>query len=262
MQKITITFIACLILLNNNIMAQSEEPILGRLKIGVELGSHYMNSNMETPSQVRQANLYYDKYDSYRRLGYYYRNVINATYFTLKPEYQLTERFSVASGFRLSFYKDQFDANYNYFLWQIKGDQNNTNYLKIARIEQTVYKLGIPLEFRLYPRRRDHFVRQYFLVGAMFNFATFTDTDIDTYNEFADRYEDSVKETLTRPDNFSSFYYAGIGLKIGKVGYPSANFEVLFPMVSFGEYMISSFSKSSGTGVIGIATSLKIPIAL
>lgn len=261
MQKFTITFVAYLILLINNVMAQSEDTILGRFKIGVELGSHYMNTNSETPPQVRQANWYPDRYEYYRQ-RYYYNNIISVTYVSLKPEFQFSERFSIASGLRLSFYKDALNANYDYFLWQIKGDINNTNYIKIDNIEQRVYKLGIPLEFRLYPRRRDHFVRQYFLVGALFDFATFTNTKISTYNEFSDRYKDDVKETIPRPNNFSSYYYAGIGLKIGKAGYPSANFEVLFPMISFGEYMISSFSKSSGTGVIGIATSLKIPIAL
>ena len=190
------------------------------------------------------------------------RDYLTSRGILLKPEFQFSERFSIASGLRLSFYKDALNANYDYFLWQIKGDINNTNYIKIDNIEQRVYKLGIPLEFRLSPRRRDHFVRQYFLVGALFDFATFTNTKISTYNEFSDRYKDDVKETIPRPNNFSSYYYAGIGLKIGKAGYPSANFEVLFPMISFGEYMISSFSKSSGTGVIGIATSLKIPIAL
>ena len=94
MQKFTITFIVCLILLINNVMAQSEDTILGRLKIGVELGSHYMNTNSETPPQVRQSNWYPDRYEYYRQ-RYYYSDIISVTYVSLKPEFQFSVRTSL-----------------------------------------------------------------------------------------------------------------------------------------------------------------------
>ncbi len=266
MKNKRISIVSLLILLGTTVLSQEQELSISSWRIGVELGTHYLSYDRVIPSQVRsivQSNIYQYSYSSsYYSADMWGSSNIGVTYVSIKPEYLLTERLSVSSGIRFSFYNDMLTDNGNYFLWELPGDANTANYLRVRNIEQSVYTLGLPVEFRFSPRRVDGVVRHYFVAGGLFNFATFTRTKVNTLNPSMNKYEEQVKEQLPRPTHFSNHFYAGMGLKIGKIDRPFVNVEVLFPMFSFGNSVASSFAHSVNVGTIGISTSFKVPIRL
>lgn len=266
MKNKRISIVSLLILLSTTVLSQEQELSTSSWRIGIELGTHYISYDRIIPDQVRaiaQGHSYrYSYSSSYYSANRWGSGNIGVTYVSIKPEYLLTERLSLSSGIRFSFYNDMLTDNRNYFLWELPGDANTANYLSVKNIEQFVYTLGLPVEFRFSPRRVDGIVRQYFVVGGLFNFATFTKTRVNMLNPSMNRYEEQVKEQLPRPTHFSNHFYAGIGLKIGKINRPFVNIEVQFPMFSFSNSVVSSFANNSNVGVIGISASFKVPINL
>lgn len=254
----------CLLFISGSLSAQDKAVPKSVWRLGIEAGLHPMSYNIIVPSQVREipknsygaalTSVYLSPHSNFRN------DWLKTSYYVgIKPEYQLADRLSLTSGVRLSFTDDKLAKVGGFFVWELPGNVNNTNYVRIEEIQQTVYNLGIPLELRFYPRRRDHFVRQYFVVGAMFNFVAFTHTKVKFTNLIMAKHEQEIKEQLNKPDNFSSYCYLGMGLKIGKMHRPFGNLEVHFPMFSFSQSKLTSFSEYRGH-IIGINTSLKIPL--
>lgn len=249
-----------ILLISSNIISQEVVKKKHPWFIGVEAGIYIRNQNIPKIDKIRSSGTEYQPYYDYYSKDYLYHNSTKAIYyFGIKPEYQISDRFSIASGIRFSFFEDIIKSDRSFFLWEAPGNTNNINYLRVANIRQTVYNVGIPLEIRFYPKKHDNTVRQYFVLGAMFNLAAFTDTDVNFANSAMAKYEQDIKNQLNKPNNFSTYYYLGIGLKIGKMNNPFGNIEFHFPMLSARGNRVSSFAELD-EHIMGFNTSLKIPI--
>lgn len=265
MKKKKSLIIALFILLSINILSQETQTSVSSWRVGIELGTHSLTYDRVVPSQVRPAprnNEYWEYNFRPKYTSNIWGNEVGVTYVSIKSEYQFTRNVCFASGIRFSFYNDKLEGNRYYFLWELPGDINTMNYLSVKSIEQSIYTLGLPVEFRFFPSKGDHVVRQYFLAGGMFNFATFTKTKVNMLNYSMIKYEEQVKKQLPRPNHFSSHLYAGVGLKIGRMNQPFVSVEVLFPMLSYKSSKISSFAGGGGVGLIGINAAFKVPISL
>ncbi len=252
-----------ILLTSSNIFSQEVIEKKHRWFVGVEAGLFLRNQKAQNIDQIRLSGIEYKPYYDYYANDYPYDEYTTKDiyYFGIKPEYQITDRFSITSGIRFSFHKDMLKSDRSFFLWEAPGNTNNINYLRVANIQQTVYNVGIPLEVRLYPQKRDKTIRQYFVIGAMFNLVAFTNTDVNFLHSAMEKYEQDIKDQLNKPNNFSTYYYLGIGWKIGKTNNPFGNLEFHFPILSASGNRVSSFAESK-VHLFGVNTSLKIPIKI
>jgi len=240
-----------------------------KLRIGVEAGVQWFSATTTKPAQIREnrSSYYYGQRDELYYCGFVMRENGLSQYFVgIKPEYSLTHRLTVASGLRFSFINSNIISDKDFFLWQISQDETHTNYVRIRELRQKSYYFGIPVEFRFFPKQMDGFVRQYFVLGALFNFHAFSNTSVDFTNEEMNKYQQQIKQDLQKPDLFSSNVYFGIGLKLGKMNHPFGNIEFQFPILYLAKQnqkpmQITSFLERKGVGVGGgFNISLKVPI--
>jgi len=240
-----------------------------KFRIGVEVGIQWFSAKTTKPTQIREnrSSYYYGHQDELFYCGFVRNENGLSQYFVgIKPEYSLTHWLTIASGLRFSIIGSQIKSDRDFFLWRISQDETHSNYIRISELNQKSYYFGIPLEIRLFPKHMDCFVRQYFVIGAMFNFYAFSNTRVDFINEDMQKYEKQIANDLKKPDIFSSNFYLGVGLKLGKMNRPFGNIEFQFPIFYLvGQnkktLQLTSFLERKGGGIgCGFNFSLKIPI--
>jgi hypothetical protein len=239
------------------------------IKLGAEFGYNVFGGDTKKPDMVRESkssSLYDDDYD-------YYCGVIgpeqtmNIFYLGLKSEFFfINNRLGIATGLRFSQYSSVFDSDRDYFLWQVRQEGVKTDYVKIRDITQNTYYLGLPLEIRFFPNKRELPFQHYFKIGSVFNYRIQTKNDIDFQNNAMNHYTESIENKIENPNNFNAYLYPAIGFKIGgfKVGngkFPWINIEAHFPGIMLTSNA-SSFFKSNAdtTPGFGIQFSIQIPL--
>lgn len=233
-----------------------------QFRIGVEAGVFNMNGDLVKPSAIRENQSYYDYNFGDDFYCGFVNNVNSLTnyYFGIKPEWSVTHRLTLTSGLRLSIINDKLSSDKDYFLWQLPTNDFYTNFVKINSVSQKKFSIGIPLEVRFYPKQMDCFLRQYFVLGAAFNFNIFSKTTIDFENPTMEKHREGILKTFEKPDVFYSHYYIGVGLKLGKQNHPFGTVEFHIPTLIQSNGKITSFFKTHNGVQVGLSTTLYIPV--
>ncbi len=134
----------CLLFISGSPSAQDKAVPKSVWRLGIEAGLHPMSYNIIVPSQVREipknsygaalTSVYLSPHSNFRNDW-----LKTSCYVGIKPEYQLADRLSLTSGVRLSFTDDKLAKVGGFFVWELPGNVNNTNYVRIEEIQQTVY---------------------------------------------------------------------------------------------------------------------------
>jgi hypothetical protein len=143
----------------------------------------------------------------------------------------------------------------------------NTCYVQIKDIQQNNILLGIPIEVRLFPKRREKSFQHYVKVGTLFNYRIHCDTKVNFANKNMEKYNDEIQNQLPDANNvFSAFLFTAVGFKIGKFEEgtmsPWGNIELQFPymMVTKNSFAFAGKTNMDDYPSVGFQISLQIPI--
>lgn len=242
---------------------QAQDTIkLSRFRIGIEVGIR--NSFVETnkPTMIRESQFYYSDYDYDYNCGFIPAGQDYISYYGgLNIEYLLSKRFAITGGIRFSYGLLTYSSDNDYFLWKVNETELHTNYVKIKEITQKNWHIGTPISIRLFPSERDYFARQYFVLGAVLNFRVHTEQDVFFANSAMEKYKSQVLNEIEKTAIFQGEFFAGIGLKIGRMNYPIGNVEFHFPVILYGPEKENSLISSTSTFGLEFQTTLQIPMA-
>ena len=249
-----------------SLQIQAQDTItykIPRLRLGIEAGVDFLDGSINKPDLIRENRSFY--FDNVHDYDYYcgfvsdYQNY-SCFFIGIKPEYVLSKRFVITSGLRFYYNKTAIKSDKEYFLWNVSELETSSNYIKINRISQKNYYLGVPIEMRFYPREKDHIVRQYFIFGTTLNFLLTSENEITFQNPKMEKYNSQVSKYLEKPNLFLGTIYAGVGVKFGKSKYPFGSIEFRFPVISYGANNKKSFVQPANIFGCGFSTTLQIPI--
>jgi len=254
------------------LFAQNERTSVHRnLKLAFEFGVNVMSCELAKPEQIRENHYlryyyrdsYYSDYGSFGDYGN-----LQTLNFGVKPEiFVFYNRIGIASGLRFTYVETKLSSDRSDYLWKLREDGLNTYYVQIKDIRQKNYLLGIPLEVRFFPNKRELPFQQYVKLGASFNYRIHHDTKVNFARFTMEKYNDEVHNQLPDINNtFSAFVFGAVGFKIGRYKEgkmkPWGNIEFQFPYVMVtkntfafaGRYDIDEFPG------VGFQMSLQIPI--
>ena len=241
------------------------------LKLAFEFGMNAVGVQLEKPEQIRENRssgyIYMDEYYEY---GFFTEaNTIITKYIGVKPEFFIYKNLiGIASGIRFTMVSSDLVSDRNIFLWKVKEEGLNTEYVRIMDISNKSYLLGIPLEVRFFPKRKELPFQHYVKLGASFNFRFHSENNINFRNKAMEKnYDDLIKKQLPKNKLFSSFIFAATGFKIGKFKegkmIPWGNIEFQFPYILLTDksfaFAGNSFDDVGFPGV-GFQISFQIPI--
>jgi len=234
-----------------------------RFRLGIEVGVDFLFGTINKPEQIRESQSYYYDGDYDFHCGFVADNRnFGFHYLGIKPEFLLHKKVAVTTGIRFSTNKITLNSDDKYFLWRISENETSTNYIKINSISQRNYYLGVPLEVRLFTAEKDYTVRQYFVVGTTLNFWLASNNDISFSNSAMEKYTSQLSENIGKPSFFQGVFYAGVGLKIGKMNHPCGRIEAHFPVIAYGNSKTKSFTNIiNNSWGFGLQATLLIPIA-
>jgi len=237
------------------------------IRLGVEFGTDFFFGDPIKPKMVRESKSSYHSfhdYDYYCGLIPNYQEM-NVMYVGVKPEfYFCRNRIGLSTGLRVSRYSTTLDSDRDYFLWLLHEDDVYTEFVKIREINQNNYYLGVPLEFRFFPNKRELPVQFYVKGGSTFNYRLFTNNKVKfqnkSMNSNAETVGDQANSTLR---NFNAYMFAGFGLKIG--GF-STGYGKKFPYINVEAHILnimltdkaSSFMRTNAG--LGFQLSAQIPL--
>jgi hypothetical protein len=263
---LTILYLLCFIFPGH---AQNNEKRKNHhnFKLGIESGTDFMFGSTIKPDMVRESKSSYygfDDNDFYCGILWDYET-LNITYLGIKPEISFAKnRISVATGIRLSRYSTNTDSDKDYFLWKIYQDEINTEYIKIREITQNSYYLGIPLEAKFYPNKRELAAQIYFKTGVVFNYRIHTNNKIKFQNTSSEANDETINDQVNQNlKDFNSYMFVGCGLKIGrhhtnhKKHIPHINIEAHVLNIMFTDKATSFIRTNAG---LGVQLSVQIPL--
>ncbi|MDR3193954.1 MAG: hypothetical protein LBT76_01510 [Tannerella sp.] len=237
------------------------------IKLGAEYGFDTYFGDTKKPDGVRESKSAFPYFDDY----VFYCGLIgpeqslDISYAGVKAEFFLPgNRLGIAAGLRVSKYASVFDSDRDYFLWQVRQEGVETDYVRVRAVRQESCYLGVPLEIRFFPNNRELPFQHYFKLGAIFNRRLQTENRIDFPDDAMSRYADSVRDGIEAPANFNARLYPAFGFKIGgfRVGagrFPWINVEAHFPGIMLASGA-SSFIKSYSNSGIGLQFSVQVPL--
>ena len=254
---ITILYLLCSILPGH---AQNNEKRKNHhnIKLGVEYGSDFLFGTTIKPDMVRESKSSYYWFDDYN----FYCGILpkyetlNVNYLGIKPEMSFAKnRIGIATGIRLSKYSTNLGSDREYYLWKIHQDEINTEYIKIRYVTQNSYYLGIPLEAKFYPNKRELPVQFYLKTGAVFNYRIYTSNKIKFQNKSTESYTETINDQVNQNlKDFNSYMFVGLGLKIGRhhTNYrkyiPHMNIEIHALNIMFTDKASSFIRTNAGLG--------------
>ena len=228
-----------MLLLSLRLVAQEERATKHKnLKLAFEFGTNVTSGKLVKPEQIRE-NYSQDYYygDDYYNYGFFVDgNSLRTTYFGLKPEFFISNnRIGIASGLRFTMASSELVSDRNNFLWKVKEEGLNTDYVRINDIRHQSYLLGVPVEIRFFPNNRELPFQHYFRLGASLNYRIYSDNQVNFTSFAMKKYDDLVQSQLPNNYAFSASLYGSIGFKIGmfKEGrwIPWGNIDFMFPYI-------------------------------
>ena len=251
------------------IFAQDEQPKHRNLKLAFEVGTNIKERGIAKPEQIRENQSTGSYGDSFYNYGFFGGgNLLHTTYFGIKPEYFFhNNRIGIASGVRFTTASSKLVSDRDNFLWRINEDDLTTDFVRINDIRHKSYLLGIPLEFRIFPNKKQWAVQPYIKAGTSFNFRIHSRNQVNFTDKAMEKYEDVVSRQLSENNNFSAFLYAGAGLKIGRHKAdrwsPWVNVDFQFPYFMLTENSFAFIGKYNDIDLFpggGFQLSFQIPI--
>jgi hypothetical protein len=223
-------------------------------KLGFEAGFNGYWGDVVEPDGVREN--YSSAYDySFHILPV--QSAI-ACHVGVKPEYFfLKNRFGVSAGLRVSRFSSAFESNNSYpVMWLLRQEGIYTEYVRIRSITQNSYYVGIPLEVRFFPNRREFRFQHYLKLGVAINYQVHTRYKTEFYDKQMRIYAGTVEAQLGKPNPFNAYIYPAIGFKIGRSSSPWVNLEIYCSALITPRTI--SFLKD-GAGV-GLQFSVQFPV--
>ena len=235
------------------------------IRLGVEAGTDFFFGDPRKPDMVREnKSSFYEFNDNnyYCGLILDYQNM-NVSYLGIKPEvFFCKNRLGISTGLRVSKYSSALESDRDYFLWLLHQDDINTEYVKINKITQNSYYLGLPLEVRFFPNRRELPAQFYLKVGSTFNYRMNTNNKIVFQNQSMESNTESIDNHVddSVPD-FNAYMFFAMGIKIGKFKearkFPYINIEIHALNIMLTDNASSFIRTNAG---LGFQVSAQIPI--
>jgi len=157
---------------------------------------------------------------------------MNKIYVGLKYEALfLKNKIGVSSGLRFYQTSAKLDHNKKYtsFIWLLRQDELSSDYVSIRSMNQKNYYVSLPLEIRIFPKKNDRFLKNYFKIGGAMNYRFSTNYKIDFHDPQMSKYTDEVESQIAKPCTFSGFVFPAFGLRWGRNKDPWFNLEFQFP---------------------------------
>ena len=206
-------------------------------RIGIEMGFHEFFGSTIVPDRVRTIKSvdayetgYYDDY--YGGCYYYSYQAIHKIYVGIKYEALFFKNsVGVSSGLRYYQTSSQLDHNKNYdsFIWLLREEEQSSDYVSLRSLNQKNHYVSLPLEFRVFPRKRDSFFKHYFKIGGAFSYRFSTNYKIDFLDPQMSKYADEIEDQILKPCTFSGFFFPAFGFRWGRNKDPWFNMEFQFP---------------------------------
>ena len=205
-------------------------------RIGFEIGFHEFFGSTIVPDRVRSIQSvdasemgYYDYYGEYHFSS---SQAINKVYVGIKYEALFFKNvFGVSSGLR--FYQTSAQLNHNKkndaFFWLLRQEEQSSDYISLRSIDQKNYYVSLPLEFRVFPRKRDRFFKNYFKIGGAMNYRFASNYKIDFQDPQMSKYAGEIENNIRKPCTFSGFIFPAFGCRWGRNKDPWFNLEFQFP---------------------------------
>jgi hypothetical protein len=138
---------------------------------------------------------------------------------------------------------------YDYFIWLLRQEEQFTDYVTIQSIKQKNSYVCVPLEFRIFPRKRDIFFKHYIKIGGALNYRFSTNYDIRFMEQAMSKYTGDVEGNIQKPCTFSGFIYPAFGFRWGRNKDPWFNLEFQFPGFIIAERKHAFVSPDAGLGM-------------
>ena len=237
------------------------------IMLGFSVGYDNYFGATNKPEQVREYKSAYDNY-------YYGCGVISPDqsvdifHAGVQAEYFLcNNRIGLSSGLRFSHTSAKLQSDEEYFFWKIGEENLITDYVRIRKITEQNYWLGIPFEIRFLTKKRNirkHDYQCYLKLGYSYNRLIGSNNGISFQNQAMEGYASEIQEHLLPLSSAYSYFYPAFGLKIGRVKdhqdrFPQINLECHVPGALLSKN-ISSFLKPNGNIGAGIQLTVQIPL--
>ena len=243
--------------------AQKERKISSR--IGFEMGFHEFFGSTIVPDRIRSISSV-DAFEADYAGDYYmggYGNqsshAINKLYVGVKYEVLFNNKFGISSGIRLAQLSAQLDHSrkHDYFIWLLHQDERTADYVTIRNMKQKNHYVCLPLEFRLFPKKRDRLLKHYFKLGGALNYRFSTAYDINFQESGMSKYAGEIDNQILRPCTFSGFIYPAFGLRRGRNNDSWFNLEFQFPGFIIAQRKHSFVNPDVG---FGMQFSVQLPL--
>ena len=243
------------------LLLQAQEKEKNSYRIGFEFGANSFFGETILPDQIRESKSLYE-YDDFRCGLPLPEQTIDNFYGGIKLEtFFRNNRLGFTTGLRFSELSSEINTNwrYNYFIWLLHQNETNTDYLRIQKIKQKNYYLGIPLELRyLLRKRNDSFFNPYIKLGAAVNYCLSTNNHVTFYSSEMNKYAGELDEQIKKPKSFYAFVYPAFGFRFGKLKNVWFNIEADFPGFLIGDKVQPFIRTDFG---MGMQLSLQIPLS-
>lgn len=176
-------------------------------------------------------------------------------YCGIKPEFAFSDFISADAGLRFTYTESRYYRNNSsYFYWLFAEDAQNTTYVRMNRIVQRSYWLGIPFDVRYTPWgifEKGLYVK----AGFALNCRLATKNDVTTSSGDMDKYSNDIADQIENPNTFAVPIWLGVGFQFGR--HRSACIELTFPCF-YAHAKMSSICKAKAPGV-GLQFTYRIP---
>jgi hypothetical protein len=225
-------------------------------KLGLEVGFNSYWGGVVKPERAREDYSAYKGYQDAWDIGSIQSAM--AYHVGLKSEYFFFKnRVGVATGIRVSRFSSDFESNNFYpVMWLLRQEGTRTDYVRIRSITQNSYYIGIPLEIRFFPNRRELPFQHYLKMGVAFSYRVHTEYKTKFYDEQMHFHAGTIEAQLGKPNVFNSYIYPTFGFKIGRSSSPWLNLE-MYCSVLISQQTISFMKDGAG---VGFQLSVQLPL--
>lgn len=128
--------------------------------------------------------------------------------------------------------KNTYFSNASSFFYLLYDEEGlDTRFLKVQEIKQRITQIGIPLEFRYYPRHSER-VRFYLFYGVQADLVIASQTELVFVNKAMDKYQARASAMIEEPEGSNIRCFAGIGFNFRNENRWNWGFEAGLPVVS------------------------------
>ncbi len=170
------------------------------------------------------------------------------------------ESFSLGTGVRLTNQLALMDRGREDLYWLVNETATTCDYITINTLGQRNYYLGVPLSLRFFFAPVTCRVRPYLRLDGGFDFLVSSNNSVNIWNEQMERrYEDKVKSSMGKPDNFHIVASAAGGVRVW-CNHFYVNGEFVFPQIQAAGSPISFIEEDEIRVNAGIKLAIQFPI--